>query len=140
MTMGDVSMDFAKTIRHLRDSREITIEKFSRWIGVATPTLWRYETGKTSPTIRRTNQILGRLGWMITLQPAPWSLERSVRSLGLSTRSRNCLKNNNINTLGDLIEWTETEIIRTPNFGRVSLTEIKERLAEIGLGFRVEAD
>jgi DNA-directed RNA polymerase subunit alpha len=53
--------------------------------------------------------------------------------LSLSVRSVNCLKNDNIEYLGDLVQKTEAEMLRTPNFGRKSLNEIKEVLAQIGL-------
>jgi len=51
----------------------------------------------------------------------------------LSVRSANCLKNDNIVYVGDLVQKTEAEMLRTPNFGRKSLNEIKEVLAQMGL-------
>ena len=51
----------------------------------------------------------------------------------MSVRSANCLKNDNIVYIGDLIQKTEAEMLRTPNFGRKSLNEIKEVLATMGL-------
>ena len=59
----------------------------------------------------------------------------------LSVRSANCLKNDNIVYIGDLIQKTEAEMLRTPNFGRKSLNEIKEVLASMGLhlGMEVQA-
>ena len=60
-------------------------------------------------------------------------LFKKVDELELSVRSANCLKNDNIVYLGDLIQRTETDMLRTPNFGRKSLNEIKEVLAQIGL-------
>jgi len=56
-----------------------------------------------------------------------------VDELELSVRSANCLKNDNIVYIGDLIQKTEAEMLRTPNFGRKSLNEIKAVLAEMGL-------
>jgi len=56
-----------------------------------------------------------------------------VDELELSVRSANCLKNDNIVYIGDLIQKTEAEMLRTPNFGRKSLNEIKEVLAQMGL-------
>ena len=53
--------------------------------------------------------------------------------LGLSVRSANCLKNENIIYIGDLIQISEKEMLRTPNLGRASLNEIKAALATIGL-------
>jgi len=61
------------------------------------------------------------------------NLLRKVDELELSVRSANCLKNDNIVYIGDLIQKTEAEMLRTPNFGRKSLNEIKEVLASMGL-------
>ncbi len=61
------------------------------------------------------------------------NLLRKVDELELSVRSANCLKNDNIVYIGDLIQKTEGEMLRTPNFGRKSLNEIKELLAQMGL-------
>ena len=61
------------------------------------------------------------------------NLLRKVDELELSVRSANCLKNDNIVYIGDLIQKTEGEMLRTPNFGRKSLNEIKEVLASMGL-------
>jgi DNA-directed RNA polymerase subunit alpha len=61
------------------------------------------------------------------------SLLNKVDELELSVRSANCLKNDNINYIGDLVQKTEAEMLRTPNFGRKSLNEIKEVLASMGL-------
>ena len=56
----------------------------------------------------------------------------------LSVRATNCLKNDNIVYVGDLVQKTEAEMLKTPNFGRKSLNEIKEKLAKIGLRFGME--
>lgn len=61
------------------------------------------------------------------------ALLKKVDELELSVRSANCLKNDNIVYIGDLIQKTEGEMLRTPNFGRKSLNEIKEVLASLGL-------
>jgi DNA-directed RNA polymerase subunit alpha len=61
------------------------------------------------------------------------NLLRKVDELELSVRSANCLKNDNIVYIGDLVQKTEPEMLRTPNFGRKSLNEIKEVLATMGL-------
>ena len=61
------------------------------------------------------------------------NLLRKVDELELSVRSANCLKNDNIVYIGDLVQKTEQEMLRTPNFGRKSLNEIKEVLANMGL-------
>ena len=66
------------------------------------------------------------------------SLLKKVDELELSVRSANCLKNDNIVYIGDLIQKTEAEMLRTPNFGRKSLNEIKEVLAQMGLHLGME--
>jgi DNA-directed RNA polymerase subunit alpha len=65
-------------------------------------------------------------------------LLRKVDELELSVRSANCLKNDNIVYIGDLVQKSEAEMLRTPNFGRKSLNEIKEVLAHMGLGLGME--
>jgi DNA-directed RNA polymerase subunit alpha len=67
-------------------------------------------------------------------------LNRSVEELELSVRSYNCLKNANIQTIGDLVQKTEAEMLRTKNFGRKSLNEIKEILGGLGLAFGMKFD
>jgi len=62
-------------------------------------------------------------------------LLRHVDDLELSVRSANCLKNAGINLIGELVQKTEAEMLKTKNFGRKSLTEIKEILLDSGLGF-----
>lgn len=64
------------------------------------------------------------------------NLLKKVEELELSVRSANCLKNDNIVYIGDLVQKTEAEMLRTPNFGRKSLNEIKEVLAENGYSSR----
>ncbi len=66
------------------------------------------------------------------------ALLKKVDELELSVRSANCLKNDNIVYIGDLIQKTESEMLRTPNFGRKSLNEIKEVLASMGLHLGME--
>ena len=66
------------------------------------------------------------------------NLLRKVDELELSVRSANCLKNDNIVYIGDLIQKTEAEMLRTPNFGRKSLNEIKEVLLQLGLHLGME--
>jgi DNA-directed RNA polymerase subunit alpha len=66
------------------------------------------------------------------------ALLKKVDELELSVRSANCLKNDNIVYIGDLIQKTEAEMLRTPNFGRKSLNEIKEVLAQMGLHLGME--
>ena len=66
------------------------------------------------------------------------NLLRKVDELELSVRSANCLKNDNIIYIGDLVQKTEQEMLRTPNFGRKSLNEIKEVLQTMGLHLGME--
>jgi DNA-directed RNA polymerase subunit alpha len=67
-------------------------------------------------------------------------LLKSVEELELSVRSYNCLKNANIRTLADLVQKTEQEMLRTKNFGRKSLNEIKEIIISLGLHFNMRVD
>ncbi|KQN25754.1 DNA-directed RNA polymerase subunit alpha [Sphingomonas sp. Leaf33] len=87
-------------------------------IGVAAPSAAPAETGDTA-TINR-------------------FLLKKVDELELSVRSANCLKNDNIIYIGDLVQKTEAEMLRTPNFGRKSLNEIKEVLSSMGLRLGME--
>ncbi len=66
------------------------------------------------------------------------NLLRKVDELELSVRSANCLKNDNIVYIGDLVQKSEPEMLRTPNFGRKSLNEIKEVLSTMGLSLGME--
>ena len=66
------------------------------------------------------------------------NLLRKVDELELSVRSANCLKNDNIIYIGDLVQKTEAEMLRTPNFGRKSLNEIKEVLTQMSLYLGME--
>src|SRR5256714_4686310 len=67
-------------------------------------------------------------------------LNRSVEELELSVRSYNCLKNANIQSIGELVQKTENEMLKTKNFGRKSLNEIKEILGTMGLGLGMKFD
>ncbi len=68
------------------------------------------------------------------------NLLRKVDELELSVRSANCLKNDNIIYIGDLVQRTENDMLRTPNFGRKSLNEIKEVLSHMGLHLGMDVD
>ncbi len=68
------------------------------------------------------------------------TLLRSVDELELSVRSANCLENANIKFIGDLVQKTEAEMLKTKNFGRKSLKEIKDILSEMGLGLGMRLD
>jgi DNA-directed RNA polymerase subunit alpha len=67
-------------------------------------------------------------------------LGKSVDEMELSVRSYNCLKNANIRTIGELVQKTESEMLKTKNFGRKSLNEIKEILAGMGLSLGMKLD
>jgi len=67
-------------------------------------------------------------------------LDRSVEELELSVRSYNCLKNANIQSLRELVQKTESEMLKTKNFGRKSLNEIKEILQKMGLSLGMKFD
>ncbi len=67
-------------------------------------------------------------------------LAKSVDEMELSVRSYNCLKNANIRTIGELVQKTEVEMLKTKNFGRKSLNEIKEILATMGLSLGMKLD
>src|SRR4249920_3987372 len=71
-----------------------------------------------------------------------WSekLAKSVDEMELSVRSYNCLKNANIRTIGELVQKTEADMLKTKNFGRKSLNEIKEILASMGLSLGMKLD
>jgi len=68
------------------------------------------------------------------------NLDKSVEELELSVRSYNCLKNANIRTIRDLVQRTEAEMLKTKNFGRKSLNEIKEILHSMGLSLGMRLD
>ncbi|HVZ61153.1 MAG TPA: DNA-directed RNA polymerase subunit alpha, partial [Terriglobales bacterium] len=68
------------------------------------------------------------------------NLNRSVEELELSVRSYNCLKNANIQSIGELVQKTENEMLKTKNFGRKSLNEIKEILSTMGLSLGMKID
>ena len=68
------------------------------------------------------------------------NLLRKVDELELSVRSANCLKNDNIVYIGDLVQKSEADMLRTPNFGRKSLNEIKEVLTAMGLHLGMQVD
>jgi DNA-directed RNA polymerase subunit alpha len=67
-------------------------------------------------------------------------LGKSVDEMELSVRSYNCLKNANIKTIGELVQKTEAEMLKTKNFGRKSLNEIKEILTSMGLSLGMKLD
>ena len=89
---------------------------------------------RTSSTSSSTSRSRERADETPAIPELPFNpaLLKKVDELELSVRSANCLKNDNIVYIGDLIQKTEAEMLRTPNFGRKSLNEIKEVLAGDG--------
>ncbi len=67
-------------------------------------------------------------------------LNKSVDEMELCVRSYNCLKNANIRTIGELVQKTEADMLKTKNFGRKSLNEIKEILTGMGLCLGMKLD
>jgi len=67
-------------------------------------------------------------------------LNKPVEELELSVRSANCLRANNINTLGDLVQKTESEMLKYRNFGRKSLAELSVILKAMSLSFGMKVD
>jgi DNA-directed RNA polymerase subunit alpha len=79
---------------------------------------------------------------ILTTEGVNGMLTKSVEELELSVRANNCLRNANITTIGELVQRTEAELMKTKNFGKKSLQEIKDELARIGLslGMRIEQE
>jgi DNA-directed RNA polymerase subunit alpha len=79
---------------------------------------------------------------VLTTEGVNGMLGKSVEELELSVRANNCLRNANITTIGELVQRTEAELMKTKNFGKKSLQEIKDELARIGLslGMRIEQE
>ncbi|MGA2079116.1 MAG: DNA-directed RNA polymerase subunit alpha [Holophaga sp.] len=79
---------------------------------------------------------------VLTTEGVNGMLNKSVEELELSVRANNCLRNANITTIGELVQRTEAELMKTKNFGKKSLQEIKDELARIGLslGMRIEQE
>jgi hypothetical protein len=92
----------------------------------------RSSSTSTSPS--RPRPARSRTGWSSTRSSQEGGRARAVGALG------NCLKNDNIVYIGDLIQKTEAEMLRTPNFGRKSLNEIKEVLSGMGLHLGMEVE
>lgn len=72
--------------------------------------------------------------------PFDKNLLKKVEELELSVRATNCLKNDNITYIGELVQKSESDMLKTPNFGRKSLNEIKEQLAQMGLSLGMDVD
>ena len=105
--------------RILQDQLQLFVH-FEDALPTAAPSQGGHAVASTSDSEGDTNQINRYL-------------LKKVDELELSVRSANCLKNDNIIYIGDLVQKTEAEMLRTPNFGRKSLNEIKEVLSSMGL-------
>jgi len=90
-------------------------------------------------TLQRITAIYARLA-APAIEKIPFNpaFLKRVDELELSVMAANCLKNDNIVYIGDLVQKTKPEMLRTPNFGRRSLNEIEETLARIGLHLGME--
>jgi hypothetical protein len=98
-----------------------------------------YEFGRSRPTIFQTD-FTSELAPPEPREKVQFKIVflKNIDELELSLRSANCLKNDNIRIIGDLVQKTEAEMLRTPNFGRKSLNEIKDVLEQMGLRLNVE--
>lgn len=119
-TDGTVSPDdaIAYSARILQDQLQLFVHFDEGMVSV--PTM----AGIAAPSAEQTEADANQLNRYLL---------KKVDELELSVRSANCLKNDNIIYIGDLVQKTEAEMLRTPNFGRKSLNEIKEVLASMGL-------
>ena len=70
----------------------------------------------------------------------PMAIERPVASLDLSVRASNCLEAAKIETIGDLVRMTESQLLQLRSFGRTSLEEVKRKLEELGLSLGMKLD
>ncbi|NLT34894.1 MAG: hypothetical protein GXX83_03235 [Gaiellales bacterium] len=77
------------------------------------------------------------LGMQSGLSKGPYD-EMLIEELELSVRSYNCLKREGVETVGDLVAKTEAELLNTPNFGKKSIDEVREKLLRLGLKLRGE--
>ena len=121
------NLDFDKLIIEITTNGTITPEDA---MGVAAKILQDQLSVFVNFTHFELNENLSDSTEMLLFDPV---LLKKVDELELSVRSANCLKNDNIIYIGDLVQKTETEMLKTPNFGRKSLNEIKEILTELGL-------
>ncbi len=119
-TDGTVTPDdaIAYAARILQDQLQLFVHFDDALVHTAAP------TGMAAPSASETEADANQLNRYLL---------KKVDELELSVRSANCLKNDNIIYIGDLVQKTEAEMLRTPNFGRKSLNEIKEVLSSMGL-------
>ncbi|RJF86022.1 DNA-directed RNA polymerase subunit alpha [Sphingomonas cavernae] len=124
-TDGTVTPDdaLAYGARILQDQLQLFVH-FDEGLAAAAPTI-----GMAAPAAAESESDTNQLNRYLL---------KKVDELELSVRSANCLKNDNIIYIGDLVQKTEAEMLRTPNFGRKSLNEIKEVLSSMGLRLGME--
>jgi DNA-directed RNA polymerase subunit alpha len=122
-TDGSISPEKA-----VSDAASILMDHLDLFIFVEEPIEVPEKAGFSAATL--TNPSLGE------------NFSKSIDELELSVRAYNCLKNANIKTIGELVRKTEYEMLRTKNFGRKSLNEIKDILHSMGLhlGMRISQD
>jgi len=143
----------------ITDQITAPIREFARLAGIGESTAWEMVRGGTVQTISigkrrlvvlasyrqyveaqlaeppkdaRRNRTVPSLG-STKQQLAPADLTLRVDELGLSTRATNCLLNDQVNTLGQLVQKTERDLLEIPNFGRACLAEVNATLARRGL-------
>ncbi len=124
-------LDYDKLTLNIETNGSVSGEDAVAYAARILQTSWRSSSTSKSPRRKAPQEQVAELAF----NPA---LLKKVDELELSVRSANCLKNDNIVYIGDLIQKTEAEMLRTPNFGRKSLNEIKEVLASMGLHLGME--
>ena len=134
----------AARLGQITDYDKLTLEVWTNGIGASGRCAWPGGQAAQGPhehlhQLRRRDRSAGTTDEG-RLQLRNENLNRSVEELELSVRSYNCLKNANIQTIGELVQKTEAEMLKTKNFGRKSLNEIKEILAQMGLSLGMKID
>jgi DNA-directed RNA polymerase subunit alpha len=132
------STDYDKLIMEITTDGSITPERaISEAAGILVEhfDLFILEEDAIYPMEERSGTVIQRDSTVINA-----NLLKSIDELELSVRAHNCLKNANINTIADLVQKTEQEMLKTKNFGRKSLNEIKEILRSMGLEFGMKID
>ncbi len=151
----DAARNAARLMREARQRRGLSQAAVAKALGVSQARISQVESGKIEdiPPLEFLARYIDACGDTLTLSTHAAAasssdasdidfnsaLLRTVNDLVLSERTANCLKNEDITYIGDLVQRTEASMLRVPNFGRKSLNEIKEVLAEMGLhlGMRV---
>jgi DNA-directed RNA polymerase subunit alpha len=149
--------DFELSVRSRNCLKKMNINSLGDLLRISEPELLGYKNfGETSlneikAMLKQKGLRLGQLQEEATVRPAPPRrapaptgapdlMNKPLSEIEFSGRSRKCLQRLNLVTLGDLASKTEPELLATKNFGQTSLTEIKAKLAEFGLGLRKKGD